>query len=284
MRVGKGIRKASPAGDEAAGSEAEALQGPASGERGQLRRPGGVRNTTPSIQPLQGAPPQPPLLFCCCCFLEKNGLQKRTSTPTQIGLNATEHGNLTPGNLSTSGALRRARVSHLKVFSHEGESGSTPPRDVNTSLCPTLSQPPALHPVLPHLLPSLPVSSPPTSLPAAFPVTLCSRNAYLPVISLTNQPTGAQRNSVTSVTTRKMTSLLFLSQRLKLWTKLFAGKEEGKVGVKTDPTGIDERSSRSSHQAKTQAVTSPGSRPRRAVRGVPQSRAETRSARSNGTQ
>jgi len=121
-------------------------------------------------------------------------------------------------------------VSHGKVSGHEGGPGTTPPRAGNTSaMSNSLLGFPSLHAFLPHLLPSLPVSSAPSSFPPAFPVTLFSLNLYLPVISLTNQITGTQRNSVTAVTTRKITSLLFLSQSLKIWTKLFAGKEERKV-------------------------------------------------------
>lgn len=231
MRV-RASGKSALLGNEAASSEAEALQGPASGgERAAQEAWRGQKHDSQHSATTR-SPPQPPLLLffcCCCCFLEKNGLQKRTSTPTQIGLNATEHGNLHTRQPEYKRRSSEGPCEPPQFFSHEGESGSTPPRAVNTLLCPTLSQLPTLHVVLPHLLPSLPVSSAPTSLPAAFPGPLCSRSVYLPVISLTNQPTGAQRNSVTSVSTRKMTSPLFLSQRLKLWTKLFAGKEERKV-------------------------------------------------------
>lgn len=58
------------------------------GERGQLRRPGRVTDTAPSVQPLKGAPP----LFLVSFLLEKNDLQKRTSTHTEVGLNETKIG------------------------------------------------------------------------------------------------------------------------------------------------------------------------------------------------
>lgn len=177
------------------------------------------------------------------------------------------------GNLSTNGALPRARVNHLKVFSHEGESGSTPSTcrhrfAVSNSFS---ASHPSPRPT--NLLPALPVSSSPTSLPAAFPVTLCSPSVHLPVISPTNQPTGAQRNSVTSVTTRKITSPLLLSQRLKLRTKLFAGKEERKVRGEDRPHR-DEMKGHPGHLIKRRLGRYKSREPsRRADRGIPESRA-----------